>query len=297
MNDLARTLAAYTYQGVEFPGSESGVSWGHDSAKHQGYLQRGQVSETTGQRARVFKVKVPLRNGLRWTGPKRLYPETYLELREKLKTAIGSLTHPTYGFVTVHVDDVQETLDPARPDGLDLDVTFTEQDGDAQELELSLGGPAAASPSEAALAQAEAADAAAASFAADNEAWTWTSLDGVVTEAFDYLEAATRSYTDASARFAALADDIRARLADPAIATTDGHDLRVALTRCLAATASYRVAYLGTEAPEVVSLPEEMGLARAALYAYGDPTRGAELASKNRIPDPTAIPAGTELVI
>lgn len=295
--ELSRTLAPYAYEGVEFPGADTRVAWGHDSAKHQGYLQRGQVSETTGRRARVFTVKVPLRNGLRWDGAKRLYPETYLDLREKLKVALGFLTHPTYGLVPVHLDDVQETLDPTRPDGLDLDLTFTEQDGDAQELELSLTGPNASTPSEAAAARAEEADVAAAALAADNEGWTWASLAGEVSAALDYLEAEARSYADALSRFTGLADELRLRMADPVAATTEGHDLRVALTRCLAATEAHRAEYLGAEQPETVTLPEDMGLARAALYAYGDPTRGADLAARNRIPDPALIPAGTELVV
>lgn len=295
--DLSRTLAPYAYEGVEFPGTDTRVAWGHDSARHQGYLQRGQVSETTGRRARVFTVKVPLRNGLRWDGAKRLYPETYLDLREKLKVALGFLTHPTYGLVPVHLDDVQETIDPARPDGIDLDLTFTEQDGDAQEIELSLTGPAASTPSEAAAARAEEADAAAAAFGADVEGWTWDSLSTEVSDAFDHLQEAERPFTEAAAEFASLSDSIRARIADPAVAGAEGHDLRAALSRCLASVEAYRAEYLGAEEPETVTLPEAMGLARASLFAYGDPTRGADLAARNRIPDPALIPAGTVLVI
>ena len=296
-SDLSRTTAPYAYEGVEFPGADTRVAWGHDSAAHKGYLQRGQVSETTGRRARVFTVRVPLRNGLRWDGPKRLYPETYLDLREALKTAIGFLTHPTYGLVEVHIDDVQETIDPAKPDGLDLDITCTEQDGDAQELELALTGAAASTPTEAAAAQAEAADEAAAALAADNEGWTWSSLADRVADDFDHLQEAERPFTEAAARFSGLADEIRLRAADPIVAATEGHGLRVALSRCLAAVEAYRADYLGAEAPETVTLPEDMGLARAALFAYGDPTRGADLAARNRIPDPALIPAGTELVV
>jgi prophage DNA circulation protein len=297
MSDLSSTLAPYVYEGVEFPGTDTRVTWGHDSAKHQGYLKRGQVSETTGQRARVFTVRVPLRNGIRWSGPKRLYPETYLDLREKLKVAIGFLTHPSYGFVEVHLDDVVETIDPTRPDGLDLDLTFTEQDGDAQELELALTGPAASTPSEAAVARATEADTAAATLAASNEGWTWTSLSGEVSDGFDHLQEAERPFTEAASTFSALSDSIRARLVDPVAAGAEGHDLRAALSRCLASVEAYRGEYLGAEEPETVTLPEAMGIARAALHAYGDPTRGADLAARNRIADPALIPAGTVLVI
>ena len=75
------------------------------------------------------------------------------------------------------------------------------------------------------------------------------------------------------------------------------HDYRVALARTLAATLRYRDEYLGVSEPETLTLPETMGLARAAWLAYGDPSRTAELAARNRIPDPAEIPAGTVLVI
>lgn len=292
-SEIARTTAPYVYEGVEFPGADTRVAWGHDSAKHQGYLQRGQVSETTGQRARVFTVRIPLRNGLRWNGPKRLYPETYLDLREKLKTAIGFLTHPTYGLVEVHVDDVIETMDPAKPDGLDLDVTFTEQDGAAQELELAMSGPAASTPSEAAVVHAETADTEAASLTLSDT----SSLAEEVGGAFDRLQEAQRPYTEAAAEFAAVAASIRARAEDPGAVLAAGHAYRAALSQCLSSVLDYRAEYLGAELPEVVVLPEPMSLARAAVLAYGDPSRAAELASKNRLPDPAFIPAGTELVI
>lgn len=290
-SDLSRAVASYSYEGVEFPGSDSKVSWGHDSAKHQGYLQRGAVVEPTGQKPRVFTVRVPLRNGLRWTGPERLWPETYVALREKLKTAEGFLTHPTYGLVTVIVDDVQETIDPTRGDGVDLDLTFTEQDGQSQELELT--GPSAASPAEGARQWAEEADAA----AQELEVADATSLADEVSESFEYLEEAERSYSDAIGCVAELTASIRARALDVAAADADGHDYRYALARTLAAVIAYRDDYLGVEAPVVLELPEAMGIARAASLAYGDPTRGAELAARNRLPDPSMIPAGTRLVL
>ena len=86
MSDLSRTLASWTYENVPFPATETRVEWGHDSAKHQGYGQRGTDIETTGQKPRVITATIPLRNGLRWPG-ERLYPETYLKLREAFKTA------------------------------------------------------------------------------------------------------------------------------------------------------------------------------------------------------------------
>lgn len=293
MSDLARTVAAFSYEGVVFPGTDTSVKWGHDKATHQGYLQRGAVIETTGQRARVITVRVPLRNSLRWTGSAtRLYPETYLQLREKLKQAEGFLTHPTYGSIVVHVDDVDENVDPLRPDGLDLTLTFTEQDALTQELDLSLGS--AATPTDAALAYAAEADDAAAGL----DLTTSTSLEATLGAAFDYLDEAPRTPAQAFARFGEIVADVTARMADPGAASTDGHLYRVALSRVLAASLRAREAYTDTEgAVETVTVPEAMSLARAAVLAYGDPRRAADLAARNRLLDPSLIPAGTVLVL
>ena len=295
MSDLSRTVAAFSYEGVVFPGTETSVKWGHDKATHQGYLQRGAVIETTGQRARVITVRVPLRNSLRWTGSAtRLYPETYLALREKLKQAEGFLTHPTYGSIVVHVDDVDENVDPLRPDGLDLTLTFTEQDALTQELDLSLGS--AASPADAALTYAAEADESATDLPLTVS--EGTSLEDTVAAVFEYLDEAARTPAQAHVRVGELVADVTARMADPGAASTDGHLYRVALSRVLAATLRSREAYTDTEgAVETVTLPEAMSLARAAALAYGDPRRAPDLAARNRLLDPSLIPAGTVLVL
>ena len=295
MSDLSRTVAAFSYEGVVFPGTETSVKWGHDKATHQGYLQRGAVVETTGQQPRVITVRVPLRNSLRWTGSAtRLYPETYLQLREKLKQAEGFLTHPTYGSIVVHVDAIEERIDPMRPDGVEIDLTFTEQDALTQELDLSLGS--AATPTEAALVYAAEADDAATDLPLTVGADT--SLEDTLAAAFEYLDEAPRTPAQALAQFGTLVADVTARMDDPGAADADGHLYRVALSRTLAAVLRAREAYTDTsEAPETVTVPEAMSIARAAVLAYGDPRRVADLAARNRLADPTLIPAGTVLVL
>lgn len=289
--DLARTTAKLTYENVSFPAQEVKTSWGHDSARHQGYGQRGADVEDTGEKPFVVSVKIPLRNGLRWDG-ERLYPETYLKLREALKTPEGFLTHPTYGLLTVHVDSVDEGILGEKGDGLDLDVSFTVQRGESQDLSLSLG-TATLSPDAAALVAAADADTAAAGLTLA----TTTSLADTIGTAFDALQETERTYLEASTAFDALTSDLAARALDAGAADATGHAYRAAVARCLSATLAYRAEYLGTSGPETVTLPEEMSLARASVLAYGDASRAAELATKNRVSDPSFIPAGTVLVI
>lgn len=290
MSALSESLAAWTYENVSFPGTETRVEWGHDSTRHQGYGQRGADTETTGQKPRTFTVSIPLRNGLRWTGAERLYPETYLRLREALKTPEGYLTHPTYGPVTVHVDSISERIDPMKPDGLDLDITFTEQRAESQELELTLARSAA--PADAALAAAAEADAAASSLSLT----TSTTIGAEVAAAFEYLDAAARGGADAIATFDDLVTDLDARLRDSEASAVGGHAYRMALVRTRSSVLARRAEYLGDTA-QTITLGDTMSLARAAVEAYGDASRAAELASKNHVSDPLFIPAGTVLVI
>lgn len=293
MSDLDRTLAAFSYESVVFPGTDVSTQWGHDKAAHQGYLQRGAVIETTGQQPRVITVRVPLRNSLRWTGSAtRLYPDTYEALRAKLQQAEGFLTHPTYGSMVVHVDRIDEKIDPTKPDGLDLELTFTEQDALTQELDLSLGSNA--TPAEAAKAYAAEADEAALDLPLTVSAGV--SLEDAVTTALTYLEEESRTPLEARATVDGLVREVQARSADPGAADSDGHLYRVALARTLAALLRTRAEYAGDTEGVTFVLPEAMSLPRAAELVYGDPRRGADLVAQNRLLDPTKIPRGTVLV-
>lgn len=289
MSALSDSLASWTYETVAFPVSETRVEWGHDSARHQGYRQRGAEIETTGQKPRQVSAKIPLRNGLRWSGA-RLYPETYRQLRDALKSAEGFLTHPTYGLMTVHVDSITETIDPTRPDGIDLDVTFTEQRAESQELEITLAR--SASPADAARAAAAEADKAATGISI-----VGASVLAEVDAVFTYLDEAPRSGADARSVLGDLAASLTDRVTDPAAAGVDGASWRDAVERTRAAVFARRAEYLAADDALTLTLSDTMSIARAAVLAYGDATRAGELAARNAIDDPLFVPAGTVLVL
>lgn len=291
MSDLSRSLSSWAWEGIEFPGTDTRSDGGHDSAKHSGYGQRGADVETTGQKPKTFSVTIPLRNGLRWTGAERLYPETYLRLRAALATPEGLLTHPTWGLLTAHLDTWSEVVDPMRPDGVDLQVTWTEQRGEAEGLELTL---AAATPAATAATSAADADAARAGLAGVADT---TSLADRVSAAFDYLDTAVRTGPEIASTFADVLGSVADRLADPAGMVAAGHDYRVSLERTQAALVSARAAYLGDGTTRTITLREDMSLGRVAALAYGDASRAGELVAKNSIDDVLLIPAGTVLVV
>lgn len=292
MSDLSASLSSWAWEGIEFPGTDTAAEGGHDSAKHAGYGKRGANVETTGERAKTFTVTIPLRNGIRWPGAERLYPETYQRLRAAFRTAEGLLTHPTWGLLTAHLDSWKERIDPMRPDGLDIEVTWTEQNGEAEGLELTL----ARSTTPAATAASAAADADAAGAGLSGLADV-TSLADEVSAAFDALDAAVQTGPEVARTFEDVIGSVSARLADPAGLSAAGHDYRASLLRTQAALCDARAEYLGDGTTQTVTLREDMSAARAAALAYGDASRAGELVAKNAIDDVLLIPAGTVLVI
>ena len=290
-DDLGRTLSTAAYDGVEFPAAGLTTEGGHDSAKHQGYGQRGADIETTGPQPEAVRCRAVMQNGLRgWSGP-ALYPTQYQRLLRALRsTPEGFLTHPTRGVMTVHVDHFSEVVSETSRRGVVLELAFTEQRGESDLLEM-------APPTASAL--DDAATAAAAADATRPAAVTVrTSLTEEVAAARGFVEAAGRTEAQARARVGALLAEVEARAADPAAAASSAHAYRAALTATLSAVLRYRASALAASGRTHVVL-EEASLARIASdpRVFGDASRAAELARANVVLDPSRVPVGTVLVI
>ncbi|MDO9020568.1 MAG: DNA circularization N-terminal domain-containing protein [Deltaproteobacteria bacterium] len=287
---LREHLSPFAFEGVEFPAAESSLTAGHDSAKHAGYRQRGADVETTGPRAKVIKVKVPLYNGLRW--PRPLFPDVYAELVRALDgRGEGLLTHPTRGLLTVHVDEWVEQLDGKTKDGTTLEITFTEQRGEASLLDFN----ASASPADVAIAAAAEVEVEAATLGLADR---FLGFVDDVTAVMDELASADATMTQAIASADALVRRCEEDLADPALATSSCFPLRGALGATQAAVAA-RVAERSGDRPGTFRLPVAMSIAEVAAHpdVYGDAARMGELLAVNELDDPGEIPAGTTLLV
>lgn len=290
VDDLGLHLSQFAWEGIVFPGDDISTTFGHDSARHSAFGQRGANIETTGPKAETVKVRAVLMNGLRgWTGLP-LFPDTYNRLMRALKgSPEGLLSHPTRGDFKAHFDDGTEEIRPKERRGLYLTLTFTEQNGDADLLAFA----PTMDPGAAMAASAAEADDARPTAALDQ-----TSLATEVTDATGFLEESTRGYGEATARLEALVDSIAARRFDPAAAGVDAHAYRAALAATQVATLRYRDRYLGAGRRTFV-VPEESSLARLAAHplVYGDASRLGDLARANTVLDPSRVPAGTLLVV
>ncbi len=287
-DEIGRNLAVCAFGDIQFPAMDISTAYGHDSARHQGYGQRGSDIETTGPKAKVVRLRAVLKNGLRgWTGP-ALFPDQYALLTRALEsTPEGFLTHPTRGLMTVHFDEAEEVINTRERRGLELTLSFTEQRGESDLLDFS---PTSTAPDAAMQSAAAEVDALAPSGA--------VSFGAVVDDTLGYLDAAPRSYLDATARLEGIVSGVRSALVAGDALTSSVHGYRVALNDLLAATLAYRSRYAAPGQRTVV-VPVEMSLARVAALpeVFGEPRRAAELLRSNAIMDPSRIPAGTRLTV
>lgn len=282
--------ARWSYEGIDFPASESDTEGGHDSATNAPYLDVPEI-QTTGPKAYKASVTIPLHEGVKW--PSRLFPEVHRDLVRKFEEVpLGLLTHPTRGMFVAHVDSWKESQKSEVRSGFVLSVQFTEQRRSSEVLDFSLASQS--DPGELALASAAEADA-----AKPAAVTVTTTVVVATTTAFDFLEAATRTRLQASSTFDGLLVDLAARALDPAAEDASAHTYRYALWRTRAAVLAYQTRYLGTRAPRRFTVPVVMSVHQIAALAevYGDFSRGAELLASNTILDPCEVPAGTVLQV
>lgn len=288
---LKEHLSPFAYEGVPFPALDTTLSAGHDSAKHAGYRHRGADVETTGPKAKVIKVKVPLYNGLAgW--PEVAFPQTFERLTRALDgTPEGQLVHPTRGVLTVHVDDWVESIDGKTKDGITLEITFTEQRGASRLVDFTV----TASPADAAIAQAAAVEAAALELDLLDR---FLGFADDVTAVMDELASADATLTQAIATADALVRRCEEDIEDPLFAATEYFPLRSALGATQAAVAA-RVAERSGDRPGTFRLPVAMSIAEVAAHpsVYGDASRMGDLLEVNMLLDPSEIPAGTVLLV
>lgn len=287
---LKEHLQPFAFEGVEFPAAETSLTAGHDSAKHAGYRQRGADIETTGPKAKVIKVKVPLYNGLRWPTP--LFPGTFDALVRALEAhPEGLLTHPTRGLLTVHVDEWTEPFDGKTKDGCMLEVTFTEQRGEAALVDFN----APAAPADVAIEEAGKVEVLAAELGLVDR---FLGFVDDVTAVMDELASADATMTQAIASADALVRRCQDDADDPAFAASQFFPLRGALGATTAAVAS-RIEERRGDQPGTFRLPAAMSVAEVAAHpdVYGDATRMGDLLEVNVLADPSEIPAGTVLLV
>lgn len=287
-DEIGRNLAVCAFGDIQFPAMDISTAYGHDSARHQGYGQRGSDIETTGPKAKVVRLRAVLKNGLRgWTGP-ALFPDQYALLTRALEsTPEGFLTHPTRGLMTVHFDEAEEVINTRERRGVELTLSFTEQRGESDLLDFT---PTSTAP-DAAMQSAAA--------TADGLAPAGTALLGAdVVDVLTYLDTATRSYLEATARLDGLVARVQSALVAREVAASSMHGYRMALHALLGSTLAYRLRYMASGQRTIV-VPAEMSIARVAGLpgVFGDPRRAADLLRANGVADPSRIPAGTRLTV
>lgn len=300
-DDLRRTLSAFSWEGIEFPGEDCSTTFGHDSAQHKGFGTRGADVETTGPKAKVVRVKAIFINGLRgWTGEDPLYPNTYQRLVAALEAnPNGLLGHPTRGAFEAHFDEGTEEIRAPQRRGLTITLQFTEQAGSAEldNMEWTVVGQ----PADEVLAAAAVADAAVPSGLMATLADVldgYASLREQAVDVLRVLDEAGDSYVAALSTLEEYGRDLKRLLDDPASTVVEANPFCVAINRTLAAVTRLREDFRGATARQYV-VPSDAPLAMIAADpdVYGDASRAPELAAANVILTPWLVRAGTVLTV
>lgn len=161
--DVARKLLTPRFRGVAFHcgGWEFGLE--HDHAQHKFQDRDGGLIEATGRAPSSFSFTAYFRNGIATAanGEPGLddveqYPQNWRKfVAACTNRSTGDLVHPELGTLKVKCKSCKTTFDPAKRDGVDVQVEFVESPVEDEELSALLKQQ---SPMGAALAEARVLD-------------------------------------------------------------------------------------------------------------------------------------------
>jgi hypothetical protein len=314
-NERARYISRCAYEGIEFPTTSVRTQWGHDSVKHSAYRRPGVENETTGRKPLVVTVECAFINSLRgWGG--NLFPARFKRLIDKIKdTPNGVFTHPTRGFMDVHIDDVSEPIDAKSPlNGAYVTLQLTENNATAS-LQLSdqgtdttrssIGDPGTAVKTRAATVDtllSSTVETLGLNVGTSTLPPELVAADGSFAAVCDtqltFLESDTRTFVEAKAAIAVMRRSAELFLVDGSpFSPIEAHDLRAALEALRAAINTYEDDYIGNVQPTRYVVQSPMTVARVSAVVYGTPTKASLIRAANELPNALFLPPGTELVI
>lgn len=293
-DDLAETLLEAEYEGVSFPCSEAGFTFGHQGAEHEAHSRDGSDCESTKQKAFKGKFTIPLVNGLVGFEGVELYPTRYLSLIDTiLRIPIGRLTHPLLGSVTawMHTGSVDPSADMRN--GVTMTVEWTEHRATAQ-LFVGRSGEV---PTDSVQALASRADAADTAMASAMPSGGYVLTRPTVDTQLDVMATGDTNQVAAASR--AVATVCALNLALPGLAEATANEAVLALERLRSAAVEIEASRTrGLRRSNTYVVRETMSFFQIAADVYGDAARVAVLRSANPgFLDPLFVPAGTILIV
>lgn len=315
---FAELLHEAALDGITFPVSSREVKGGRSFGRHRFPFRDGQITEPTGREPYTFELTCPLYATTDVANYPDLWPGRWEELRHLLedpeKGGEFEYTDPVYGPIPVIVSDWQESSDAERRNGITLHLTIEERqlderierpeilvfaDRDARGQAESL-----ATEVDSGLANANISDDDLASAFADagvpltdndpiTEGRTFFSL---VDEFGDALDEGAIAQDEIAARLDALRSRIDAVMSfDPMISAANWSTVIAA--QQLIASCTDMAERASAKAPPVEDyyVADEKSVYDISAELYGTPARANDILTRNRIPNPLFIPAGTVL--
>lgn len=125
MTDRLKDLDDPKWRGFEFPIKERSLQFSQRSAKHTRQYRDGSFIESTGTENRVFSYTIPMRDAAGVGFDNAVPFEAACRDRSE-----GTLVDPIYGEIIAKVTSYNESLTAGQRDGVDVTVTFEEQQTD-----------------------------------------------------------------------------------------------------------------------------------------------------------------------
>ena len=294
MDDLADTLLEAEYEGVSFPCSEAGFTFGHVGTEHEAFGRDGSDCESTKQKAFKGKFTIPMVNNVAGFEGVDLYPTRYLLLLDTvLRVPIGKLTHPLLGSVTAWMHTGSVDLSTDVRNGVSITLEWTEHRATAQ-LFVGRSGEV---PTDSAQALASRADAADAAMATAMPSGGYTLTRPTVDTQLDVMAAGDVGQIAAASR--AVATVCALNLALPGLADATANAAALALERLRSSAVEIEASRTrGLRRSNTYVVRETMSLFLIAADVYGDAARVSLLRGANPgLLDPLFVPSGTVLTI
>jgi hypothetical protein len=133
--DALGGLLPLLWRNIEVPAQVNSITANQRCVEHKQWGVAGAHVENTGRDSARFPFRIPFRGGI--SGYTDLYPSRFHDFFNAcLDGSAGKLQHPDFGELDARVfGEIHVNYDPARRDGVDLDVTWIETNENGYTLE------------------------------------------------------------------------------------------------------------------------------------------------------------------
>lgn len=308
---LSQVIGEAAFNGIRFPVTEASSEYGHDFTIHKVYLGNGGSIEPTGIKEKTGTLSIAFLNDIPGFDD-RLFPETYIDFTSAIKeNPIGDLSHPTLGTFKALIKEVKEKLSPDNREGIYVDISWVEHNGEAGILLNQIRQTPIDSTSEIETNSSES-DSNATILSTQpnlpNSSQSYLTMTDYSSDRLEDLANENLTIQEVSSVFSSWISRINTNLSLPSL-TNNSSDpnnqnlpyisaLRTSLETLRNSVYSYQNSfYPDLQKTRKYTVTREISVWELANEIYGDSSKASLILQANSINDPLFVPPNTKLVI